>query len=171
MKMHYLNIQNAIYSQIDDLYLETVLYQDMWMRKVAQRELSLSRNDYLNGKGIRYQLRVEFSESTFVIRWISCTFIHNSNRAVRVTKSIAIPRNGKYTKPQFKHASEWELDLILEVEKYLAPIRHQLKHIMKMHFALGNAFQTNGDKLIPLKIKDKVTPTTVSIKYYKKKLR
>lgn len=83
---------------------------------------------------------------------------------------MSLPRTGKYTKAQFKAASEWELNLILEVEGHLNPIRNQLKHIMKAHYAIGNSVKASGDKFKAIKMKDRVTPSTVSIKHYKEKM-
>lgn len=52
MKKTHSELQRILYLEIDDLYSEAILYQDMRMRKIAERELSLTKNDYINWQGI-----------------------------------------------------------------------------------------------------------------------
>ncbi|WP_028865263.1 conjugative transfer protein MobI(A/C) [Psychromonas aquimarina] len=171
MKSAHTELKDKLYSVIDSLYIDTVMYQEMWMAKIAKRELSLSDNDYKNNQAIKYQLRVEFSGSGFIIRWLTCKFVRNNSKVIRLTKAIAIPRNGMYSKDKFKDASEWELALILELENILGPIRNQLKHLMKCHISLRNASKAIGEKFDAIDIKHRVEIPTASIKGFKEKYR
>ncbi len=167
----YETLQKNIYGSIDELYMEAVSVQEIWMMKVARKELSLSANDYREGQGTKYELRIDISGPSFILKWLSCDFHRNGKKIVRVARSISIPRNGKYTIANFKDASKWELDLILEMENHLAPIRNQTKHLMKCHFSLGWAVTASGNQMETSKIKDRVTAPTVSIKHYKEKFK
>lgn len=165
----YKELQLNIYKAIDALYADATSYQEMWMIKIAKRELSLSKADYMNDLSIKYEFKIEFSEASFRLRWFHCRFVRNGGRVVRIARAIAVPRNGKYGSDRFKDASEWELDFILELEKYLCPIRNQLKFLMKMHLDLGRVQMICGEKLVPVRMKDRVEMPTVSIKYFKQK--
>jgi len=172
MSESYIVLRDAVYSAIDALYEDAVLYQKIWMRQVAKKELELAGkiNSKLDDR-TSYQLRIELSGASFIIRWLHVKFTRNNGKLIRLNKAIAIPRNGKYTKANFGYAAEWELNMIVELEDQLAPIRFQLKHLMKAHKSIWYAARgvANNDLKI-VSIRERVTPPDFSISKFKEKM-
>jgi hypothetical protein len=171
MNVDYTSLRGSIYVAIDTLYDEALLYQKIWMRQVAKKELELASktNSNLDDR-TSYQLRIELSGASFVIRWMHIRFIKNNGKFIRLQKAVSIPRSGKYTKANFGYAAEWEIRMILELEDQLAPIRVQLKHLMKSHQSIGYASKAIGKELKATHIKERVTPADFSISKFKTKM-
>ncbi|WP_413694440.1 conjugative transfer protein MobI(A/C) [Psychromonas sp. KJ10-2] len=152
MKDIHSELQKNIYKAVDELYSDAVTYQEMWMRNIAKRELSLSSGDYQNGQELTISFPLIFQDSGFSMRWMKHRFIRNNNKLARLVKSISLPVSESTKKRSFKDASDWELSLILEVEEHLAPIRKELKHLMKMHLLLGYSVAASGGNFKAIKI-------------------
>lgn len=164
-------VQTQIYRVIDGLYEEAVRLQMMWMKRVAERECLRSTRTDINDETTAYELRVEFNGAAFNVRWLHIQFVRRGTQTVRLSKSIAVPESGRYKITKFKHASEWELDLINSVESSLADIRYQMKHMMKSHQALiwaSKIYPSNEIKSVA--IKTRVEPSPYSIKKFKAQL-
>lgn len=171
MKRIYSDLQNHLYTAMNELYRKAKIRQQLWMRKIAKRELSFSADDYKNDLRIKYQLRIEFSGPSFIIRWFRYDFYRNGGKLVRVVKSVPSPKNGKYTKGHFKDASEWELDVILRLEFALSKIRAQTKILMDCHRAFLCAIKIENVDIPVKNLCFRVSPNPASIKTYKEKYR
>lgn len=163
-------VRASIYKKIDELYDSAKIIQELWMRKIAQRELSRKDDASRREESTSYEFRLEFNGPTFVCRWIEVRFVRNGNRTTRLTKSIAVPRDGKYKSSQFKRAEDWELTIIEQMEEALSKIRNTNKNLMKAVIYVQYAAKANGEKLKPVPIKERVTPTSHSIKKFKSQL-
>lgn len=163
-------IRDMMYKQIDELYMEACIIQELWMRKVAERELSRKNDPARKTEETNYEFRLEFNGTSFRCRWMNIKFVRNGNKLIRVVKSLAVPEGGKYKMSQFKKADRWELEIIEQMEEPLARIRNTTKHLMKALVSLQYAAKAKGKKLKPIPIKERVTPTTHSIKKFKSQL-
>lgn len=163
-------IRDAIYEEIDSLYNVAVGVQTTWMKKVAEREVNRDYSDKNNMERTSYELRVEFKGCSFTLRWLHIQFVKRSGKTIRVVKSIAIPENGKYKLSSFKYANEWEQEYISQIEDVLAPIRVQLKHLMKAHQSILYADKAGRKELTSIEIKDRVEVNSNSIQQFKKNI-
>ncbi|MDG3087810.1 conjugative transfer protein MobI(A/C) [Vibrio hannami] len=163
-------IQKLIYEKIDELFEEAQMFQEGWMNSIARREINRKYGHNVKKEHTRYQLRLEFSGSSFKIRWYLVTFVKYRDKVHRTVKSVSIRPNGKPYDTSFHHADPWEHELIFQVEKYLSIIRHKLKHLMKAHYNLLNAAKGTDEEIKAIAIKDRVTPRDISIKRIKRKL-
>lgn len=166
----YKGLQEELYKAIDGLYVLSSDYYRSWARQVAQRELARMTKGVSHRESTRYELRVEFNGSGFAIYWYEITFVKTSSRVIRLAKMISAPESGAYKKESFKHASEWELQLILNAEEYLAPVRNQLKNLLKAHRSILFAARAGGNKLTAVPIKNRVEKIQVSVQKLKKQL-
>lgn len=167
--MSYEAIQAAIYAQINEEYEMVRFTQMAWMRKVAERELSRRGDASRRTESTNYEFRLEYSGAAFLCRWFRIQFVKRGSKTIRVIKSIAIPKDGKYKRAQFKHAREWELEMIEEMEEVLYSHRSVVKNLMKSHFHLLAASKYSHEPLKSIPIKERVIPITASIKGYKEK--
>ncbi|BEI26550.1 conjugative transfer protein MobI(A/C) [Vibrio fluvialis] len=168
--MSYEAIQAAIYAQINEEYEMVRFTQMAWMRKVAERELSRRGDASRRTESTNYEFRLEYSGAAFLCRWFRIQFVKRGSKTIRVIKSIAIPKDGQYKRAQFKHAEEWELSMIEQIEEVVSKHRVSVKLLMKAHQSLLSAAKSCGEKLDTIQIKDRVEPLTTSIKGYKEKL-
>lgn len=168
-KMSFAAIQAAIYAQIDREYEGAKFVHSVWMRKVAERELSRRGDASRRTESTNYEFRLEYKGVSFICRWFRVQFVKRGSKTIRVVKAIAIPREGKYKRAQFKHAREWELEMIEEMEEVLYSHRSVVKNLMKSHFHLLAASKYSHEPLKSIPIKERVIPITASIKGYKEK--
>ncbi|NGZ66580.1 hypothetical protein G6Z92_06220 [Vibrio aestuarianus subsp. cardii] len=168
--MTYIAIRDAIYAQIDAEYELARAVQELWMRKVAERELSRKKDASRRDESTNYEFRLEFNGASFNCRWIRVQFVKRGTKTIRVTKSIAIPKDGKYKISQFKYANEWESNIISQMEEALWPIRNSTKHLMKAMINVRYGAKSSGITLDSIAISDRVSPTTQSIQAYKRRL-
>jgi hypothetical protein len=159
----YEGMRDEIYKRIDLIYYAVCDTQSAWMKRVAIQETNRDSYD----ERTNYELRVEFSGSSISIRWLYYRFVLRGNNKVRVLKSISIPENGKYEKYQFKHAQDWELDIITGIEEAISPYRVQLKHLMKAHQSIIYAAKASNRPINPIPIKNRVEKQSHSIAKYK----
>lgn len=164
------DIQASIYQNLDELYEEAKVYIEIWMRKVAERELSRKQHT-INKESTNYNLALEFNDVSFRLRWFHYQFVKTGSKTIRVTKSVAIPESLKYSASQFKYAEPWELELINQVEDAAYIIRHKVQNLMKMHRLLITGSKFVKEPLTITPSKDRVTKSTQSIKKYKEQLR
>ncbi|GAD91274.1 hypothetical protein VHA01S_080_00140 [Vibrio halioticoli NBRC 102217] len=162
-------IQTAIYNEIDKLYDEAKFYLEFWMTKVAKREVQRVNNKS-NREYTNYSLSLEFSGVAFRSRWFRVQFVRNGDKTIRLSKSIAVPRNNIYSKSNFKYADDWEVELIEQVEFGLGPIRNKLKLLMKAHQNILLATKNDKTPLLALPCRERVNVTTRSIAKIKESL-
>lgn len=91
-------IRDEIYAETDRLYETATTIHRGWVKKVARRELDRLGDAKLKTEKTIYELRLEFSGPSFVIRWNKVLFVKNNNKPIRLVKSIAVPNNGIYKK-------------------------------------------------------------------------
>lgn len=164
-------IRDEIYAEIDRMYETAMTIHRGWMKKVARRELDRVGDVKLNTEKTNYELRLEFSGSSFVIRWNKISFVRNNDKPIRLVKSIAVPNNGIYKEINFKEAESWDLALIMQAESALGPIRQQLKHLMKAHRSIVWASKVIGSDEIEVKLMNsRVTVPDYSIKKFKNQM-
>jgi hypothetical protein len=170
MSEKYEGIRSEIYKVIDELYGDASLYLAAWGRKVVKKELVLANKTTKDfSQNTAYQLKIEVSGSSFIIRWLRIRFIRNNGKVVRLRHAVAIPRSGKYTRANFPHAPNWELDMIEELEELLAPIRNQLKNLMKAHYSIIYASRSldDEDSLEGIPLSARVDTTQFSMSDYR----
>lgn len=155
-------IQNAIYTELDMLYDEAKLYLEIWMTRVAKRELQ-RKNNPANKERTNYYLALEFNGLAFRPRWFRVQFVKNGQRTLRLSKSLSVPKNNQYSIAQFKYAEDWELDLIEEVEEGLSIVRKKVALLMKAHQSIIGAAKIDNEPLIVSSCKERVEVTTQSI--------
>jgi hypothetical protein len=160
-------LQAELYKRIDLIYEAVCDAQAGWMKRVALSEVNRTSNE----ERTHYELRVEYSGPSFVIRWCHFQFVRHGNKKTRVVKSLAIPENGKYKKSQFKKAQPWELDLIMAIEESISPYRVQLKHLMKAHQSIMYLSKSSGRTIKAVPIKERVTKPNYSIANFKDRYR
>ncbi len=162
---------DAIYEEIDALYVKTDILLGMWMKSVAEREFNRNYSDYNNRESTHYELQIDFTGISFRIRWIEFQFVKRGSRTLRLTKAINTPENGIHKLSQFKKADEWELRLIEQVESAFGTIRYQLKHLAKAHNSIVWAAKVNKTPLEVKQIKDRVERSNRSIKSIKESMK
>jgi hypothetical protein len=166
----YETMLSELYKGIDGLYEETTDYYRLWMRHVAQREVSRLNNGLKHKESTRYELRLELKTVGFGIYWYSVRFVKNGSRLVRLCKMIALPKTGQYTKANFKDATEWELNLILNAEEQLGRVRKQLKHLVSAHTSVLLSSKATGVKVKQIPISKRVNKIDLTIQDIKKQL-
>lgn len=159
-------IRDEIYAEIGCLYETAMTIHRGWMKKVARRELDRVGDVKLKTEKTIYELRLEFSGPSFVIKWNKVSFVRNNNKPIRLVRSLAVPNNGIY-----KEAEGWELALIMQAESALAPIRQQLKHLMKAHRSIVWASKVIDSDEIEVKLMNsRVAVPDYSIKKFKNQM-
>ena len=163
-------IRDSIYRVIDELYRDSQMYQEIWMRKIAEREVNRSRQKGKSTEATNYELRLEMSGPSFRIRWMKVLFVRHGEKYTRVVKSIPVPESCQYKKKNFPKAEDWELEIILMIEEGMASVRKQLKHLMKSHQSLTYAAKEKGQSLEVLPLRSRIEPRNISIKMFKNNL-
>lgn len=164
-------IRDEIYAEIGRLYETATTIHRGWMKKVARRELDRLEDVKLKTEKTIYELRLEFSGPSFVIKWNKVSFVRNNNKPIRLVRSLAVPNNGIYKEVSFKEAEGWELALIMQAESALAPIRQKLKHLMKAHRSIIWASKVIDSDEIEVKLMNsRVTVPDYSIKKFKNQM-
>ncbi|MDE1237842.1 conjugative transfer protein MobI(A/C) [Vibrio aestuarianus] len=159
----------AIQEDLDELYEESKYVFELWMRRVAEREVERYRRKDRKEK-TNYQLSLEFHGSSFRVRWIYVRFVKNNERIVRVAKPIAMPRNYKYGRSKFKYADPWEIELIEQIEEVLHLIRLKSSALMKAHQTLLKMNKSIDRCFECSTTKQRVKTTSQSISKYKLRL-
>ncbi|KLV03545.1 hypothetical protein ABT56_19145 [Photobacterium aquae] len=164
-------VQNQLYSMIDDEYEKALFAQSLWMSEVAKREVQRSQMKMKGSEKTWYELRVNFSRYTFSVRWYRISFQQHGDKAVRLSIGIALPTTKKgYSRKNFPIASEWEQDLIMQCEEILQPIRNNVKTLGLMHKNLTQLAKDNSVDFSFTPIKDRVQMQSDSIQKFKSRL-
>jgi hypothetical protein len=161
------SLRDEIYNRIDLIHDAVCDAQSGWMKRVALAEVNRTSIE----ERTNYELRIEFTGPSFIIRWHHFQFVRHGNKKTRVVKGLAIPDNGKYKQSQFRKAQDWELELINGIEESISSYRVQLKHLMKMHQTMLHLGKTSGRVVKVIPIKERVTKSTHSIAEYKNRYR
>ncbi|MEZ9060492.1 conjugative transfer protein MobI(A/C) [Vibrio pelagius] len=166
--MNTTKIRDEIYAQIDESYLTVYNTQRELMKLIAKRELSRKSDPTRKSELTNYEFRLEMSGVGFVCRWLNIKFYNNNGKTVRVVKSVAIPRSGKYEPQHFRFAEEWELELILQVEEVISLIRKYVRNLTKAHTSLICANKAIGIEFKTIDIKYRLDLPKLSIAEIKK---
>ncbi len=135
--------------------------------QIAERESNRQYGVNIQKESTNYELNLDFSGASFSVRWFNVGFVRNGTRVVRLRKSIAVPKNRRYTEANFKKAEPWELEIILQIESVMFPIRNQLISLMKAHYNILMAAKSGGIKINTMDLRERVTPKEISIKMFK----
>lgn len=160
-------MRDEVYKRIDLIYDAICDAQSIWMKRIAIQEVNRTSHD----ERTSYEMRVEFTGPSFVVRWLHFQFVRHGNKKTRIAKAISIPDNGKYKKSQFKKAQEWELDLITGIEETISSYRVQLKHLMKAHQSIIYAAKASDRPIKTIPIKNRVEKQNHTIAEYKQQYR
>lgn len=165
-------IIDEIYNEIDRLYYESRSVYERWMTLMARREVDRKNRRLEHDERTNYELKLEFKENSFSVRWLSVMFIRNqkTGRSQKIYKSVAVPVNGSYGRTKFPKASEWELEVILHAEEVLGPIRNQIKHLMKAHQSIIYACKSGHVNIEIKPLVTRVEKTELTIASIKERL-
>lgn len=165
---------NALQELIADEYGLAIHWYNLWCRKVAEREIKRSLKALPQGEKTHYELKISPTPKSFNLYWQKVFFVQLGAKKKRLTEHMAFNKNKNinsyYSPSSFSKASEWELDLINDIESRITPIRNRLKHLSSMLRSLSYYNKCSGlvvtykpiDELIDLSEKR-------SIVYYKKR--
>lgn len=172
MEVKMQQILDGIYEELDSLYSKAMSLQEIWMRKIAEKEVSRRQRGMLGKEFTKFELRVEPNGQSFTVRWLSIRFVKHASRtkATRIAKSISIPANGHYKKTQFKSADDWEIELCTNADAVLAQIRVQVKHLMRAHQSILLASKSAGINVQVKPQKERLSRTSVTIQKLKEKM-
>ncbi|GAM71717.1 hypothetical protein JCM19236_6300 [Vibrio sp. JCM 19236] len=162
-------VQQAIYRELDNLYDEAKLYLEIWMGRIAEREVK-RKNNKNNREFTNYSLSLEFNGNAFRIRWFRIQFVKNGEKTIRLAKAISVPKSHHYPPSSFSKADDWELDLITQIEEGVSVIRKKVNYLMRAHKNVIGASSLDDEPLIASSCKERVQVTTKSIAKIKESL-
>lgn len=163
-------ILDEIYGEIKKAHNDAKLFEKLWHIEIARRELSRHERGVVGKERTNYHFRIVMTATSFVCIWERVQFVLRSNKTVRLVKKIPVQENGKINIAYFKHAEDWEIKLIKEMEEYMVGIRLTVRQLMKAHQNIIKLKQMIGLEVCPLKSKDFLVPTTSSIKLEKERI-
>ena len=156
-----------IYKEIDNLYYESRTVYEKWMTIIAERELARTNNSLDGKESTNYELRLEFTESSFRCRWFKVEFFrhHTTKKLTKNYVALEVPEDGIYKKGKFRKASDWEIELIMYAEAEFGPIRKTIKHLMKAHQSILYAAKAGNKKVTakPQVTRVEKTPLTIGL--------
>ncbi len=156
-KENYELLLKANYEKVDELYEQAGKIYEMWVKEVAAREVMRETGYVDNSEKTIYQLNLFTQGAFFRLYWKKVVFFKHGNKTKRIVKHLKTPEKGFHGADSFHLASEWELKIILNVEKNLRPIRNQLKNLSKVHQFILYAAKAGGIDIKPIPIKERKT--------------
>ena len=160
-------LQECIYSLVDSAYEDASITQSLWMNEVAKREVKRRQMKINGSEKTHYELRVEFSRYSFIVRWRRIYFTHIKGKPTRMYKAVSQPGPTGYKSSSLKYASEWELELIMGCESQLSMVRKKLRQLGSMHKNLTLYSKEAGVDFTFIPIKDRVQVQQNSIHKFK----
>lgn len=164
------HIIDGIYREVKSAHEEAKFIERMWHIEIARRELSRRDRGVYGDERTNYNFRVVIQSSSFSCIWERVQFVKRGRKTVRVVTKIPMQESGKLKITHFKHAEDWELKLIKEMEESLVKIRLTVRQLMKSHVSIVKLVQLTGLEINPLKGKDYLTPSVSSVKLEKERI-
>ncbi len=141
MDKHDQELVNYLQLTIVDEYYKAVQWYNVWCRKIADRENKRKHKLLSHSEITKFELRIITSEKSFTIHWVEVLFVQDGNKKKRLTthvkQLVGNSCKGYYSPHSFKSAGQWELDLILQLETALIPIRKRIKHLSNIYRSLN----------------------------------
>lgn len=162
---------DEIYQQIEAQYEIALEVQQTWQSRLAMKEKTRADRGVAKSEVTHYNFVVAPSSKAFRCYWQHVKFVRQGTRFIRIEKQIPVPESGQCKLTQFKHAQEWELEFIKNMEKVLVNVRINVKYAMKIHrLLLTNAKLVGKDLNVRKDSKYWLRKQESSIKKFKEKL-